>query len=131
MGRGRAVLRGAGDTTGQERTNPSSYFERPRRESTEDGVTTLVDPVYGMPVTKENGILLEDETKRFWFCSEFCRQQYLRHPRAYEVGAPRSPQTVHWATRQVAYFSMEVALANDIPNADRAIVRILTGSVTR
>ena len=78
-------------------------------------MTTHVDPVCGMPVTRENGVLLEDETNRLWFCSEFCRQQYLRHPRAYEVGAVRLPQTVHWATRRVAYFSMELALANDIP----------------
>lgn len=78
-------------------------------------MTTHVDPVCGMLVTKESGVSLEDETKRLWFCSEFCRQQYLRHPSAYEVGAPRPPQTVHWATRRVAYFSMEVALANEIP----------------
>ena len=61
-------------------------------------MTTHVDPVCGMPATVENGVLLEDETNGLWFCSEFCRQQYLRHPRAYEVGVPRPPQTVHWAT---------------------------------
>ena len=78
-------------------------------------MTTHVDPVCGMPVTEESGVPLEGETKRLWFCSEFCRQQYLRHPSAYEVGGPHPPQTVHWATRRVAYFSMEVALANEIP----------------
>lgn len=78
-------------------------------------MTTHVDPVCGMPVTEERARPLEYATTRLWFCSEFCRQQYLRHPRAYEVDAPRPPQTVHWATRRVAYFSMEVALANDIP----------------
>jgi glycogen phosphorylase len=78
-------------------------------------VTTHVDPVCGMPVTEDTGVPLVGETKRLWFCSEFCRQQYLRRPIAYEVGPPRPPQTVHWATRRVAYFSMEVALANEIP----------------
>jgi starch phosphorylase len=79
-------------------------------------VTTHVDPVCGMPVTEQTAVLLEEQTKRRWFCSEFCRQQYLRHPRAYdEIDGPHVPQTVQWATRRVAYFSMEVALANEIP----------------
>jgi hypothetical protein len=63
-----------------------------------------------MPVTKENGALLEDETNHLWFCSEFCRQQYLRHPRAWnQLHLHRRQCTSH---RRVAHF-MEVAL-NDI-----------------
>jgi starch phosphorylase len=75
-----------------------------------------VDPVCGMPVTDDDALRLEREgTERLWFCSEFCRQQFLRHPRAYEPEPERRPQAVLWPTRRVAYFSMEVALANDIP----------------
>ncbi len=76
-------------------------------------MTTRVDPVCGMPVTRESAVRLEET--HLWFCSEFCRQQYLRHPRAYEADVARLPQTVDWPTRQIAYFSMEVALANEIP----------------
>lgn len=82
---------------------------------TKDRLAIHTDPVCGMQVAEKSAVLHEDETNRLWFCSEFCRQQYLRHPSAYEVGAPHPPQTVHWATCRVAYFSMEVALANDIP----------------
>jgi starch phosphorylase len=78
-------------------------------------VTTHVDPVCGMPVTRQSAVLLGNDPKGLWFCSEFCRQQYLRHPAAYVVDAARRRQRVHWESRQVAYFSMEVALANEIP----------------
>lgn len=53
----------AGDTT-RERTSPWPYLEEREGKSSEDGVTTHVDPVCGMPVTKESGVLLEDETNR-------------------------------------------------------------------
>ena len=93
-------------------------------------MTADVDPVCGMPVTEDSGVPLEDETKRLWFCSEFGRQQYLRRPIAYEVGAPSPPQTVQWATRRVAYFSVEVALANGIPTYSGGL-GVLSGDTLR
>ena len=78
-------------------------------------MTTRVDPVCGMPVPRERGVLLGADAQDVWFCSEFCRQQYLRHPRTYKVEVARPLATVQWSARQVAYFSMEVALANEIP----------------
>jgi len=68
-----------------------------------------------MPVTDPAAILFEREGERHWFCSEFCRQQFVRHPRTYVDRPTRAPQIVDWPTRRVAYFSMEVALANGIP----------------
>lgn len=76
---------------------------------------TRQDPVCGMPVGEEHAVLLDQGTEPIWFCSEFCRQQFLRHPRAYDTEVAHAPQVVDFATRQVAYFSMEVALANDMP----------------
>ncbi|MGE0124494.1 MAG: alpha-glucan family phosphorylase [Dehalococcoidia bacterium] len=74
------------------------------------------DPVCGMPVADKKAIPLERGDRRLWFCSEFCKQEFLKHPLAYEVVTPaRAPGPVDWAGRRVAYFSMEVALANDIP----------------
>lgn len=73
-----------------------------------------VDPVCGMPV-REDGALTLTGTRDLWFCSEFCRQQFLRNPRAYDAGTTDAPDPVDWSTRRVAYFSMEVALSNDIP----------------
>ncbi|MGE3841889.1 MAG: alpha-glucan family phosphorylase [Vicinamibacterales bacterium] len=77
--------------------------------------STHADPVCGMPVT-DTGAEAEWEGTRYWFCSEFCRQQFLRRPFAYTdvpPGAAARPQD--WSTRRVAYFSMEIALANSIP----------------
>ncbi len=77
--------------------------------------TTRVDPVCGMPVEEAAAVSLEHETERWWFCSEFCRQQFVRHPRAYDAESVRPPRPVDWPSRRIAYFSMEVALSSAIP----------------
>lgn len=73
------------------------------------------DPVCGMPVAETAGVPLEHAGRRLRFCSEFCKEQFLRHPGAYAAGAGRAPQDVDWPRRRVAYFSMEMALSNEIP----------------
>ena len=80
-------------------------------------MTPHLDPVCGMPVSEVEGIRLDrDGTEPLWFCSEFCRQQFVRHPGAYAIARPHvAPQSVIWEARRVAYFSMEVALSNQIP----------------
>jgi glycogen phosphorylase len=88
------------------------------------------DPVCGMPVAEGQAVRLEHEGERLWFCSEFCRQQFLRHPRAYVAELPRAPQAVHWPARRVAYFSMEVALSNDIPTYSGGL-GVLAGDTLR
>jgi YHS domain-containing protein len=80
---------------------------------------THQDPVCGMPVAEAQGVLFEHEGERLWFCSEFCRQQFLRHPRTYAAEPTGAPRAVEWPARRVAYFSMEVVLSNDIPTCGR------------
>jgi len=73
------------------------------------------DPVCGMPVTGPHAVRLDHDGSELWFCSEFCRQQFLRRPRAYEPAPVAPPLAVDWADRRIAYFSMEVALASEMP----------------
>jgi len=73
----------------------------------------MTDPVCGMPVA--DGAVHELDGRRFAFCSEFCRQQFVRHPGAYESSARPILRDVDFAQRRVAYFTMEVALASEIP----------------
>jgi len=69
-----------------------------------------------MPVAEGTGVLEEREGTRYRFCSEFCRQQFLRRPFAYtDVPTGTAAPPPDWSTRKVAYFSMEMALANGIP----------------
>lgn len=93
-------------------------------------MTTRIDPVCGMPVAEEGAVSLEHGQNRLWFCSEFCRQQFVRHPRAYETHLRRAPQTMQWPTRRVAYFSMEVALSNEIPTYSGGL-GVLAGDTLR
>ena len=68
-----------------------------------------------MPVEEKGGIHVKDSNVDLWFCSEFCRQQFLRHPHAYVVARPRPSPRISWPDLRVAYFSMEVVLTNEIP----------------
>jgi glycogen phosphorylase len=77
---------------------------------------TAIDPVCGMPIVERDAVVVPFDGKVLSFCSEFCRQQFVRHPAAYDTGAPPGPSAVvAWAGRRVAYFSMEIALADEIP----------------
>ena len=79
-------------------------------------MVTRTDPVCRMAVPEESAIVLDrGGAEHVWFCSEFCKQQFMRHPLAYELEPVLAPAPVAWATRRVAYFSMEVALLNDMP----------------
>lgn len=71
-----------------------------------------VDPVCGMPLERAV-VTASYEGRTLGFCSEFCRQQFQRHPAAYE---PHRGLRLRdgWAAREVAYFSMEIALENAI-----------------
>ena len=93
-------------------------------------MTTRIDPVCVMPVAEESAVLLEHGMDRWWFCSEFCRQQFVRHPQAYETKLRRAPSAVEWPTRRVAYFSMEVALSNEIPTYSGGL-GVLAGDTLR
>jgi len=91
---------------------------------------TRTDPVCGMPVVEDGAVVLEHGTERLWFCSEFCKQQFLRHPRAYEAAPVQPRAAIDWLSRRVAYFSMEVALSNDIPTYSGGL-GVLAGDTLR
>lgn len=95
-------------------------------------MTVHADPVCGMPVAEGEGIYLEREgVERLWFCSEFCRQQFARHPKAYEAAPwPQVPRGVEWSGRRVAYFSMEIALSNEMPTYSGGL-GVLAGDTLR
>lgn len=43
------------------------------------------DPVCGVPVPEDSVVSLERGPERIWFCSEFCKQQFVQHPLARQV----------------------------------------------
>lgn len=88
------------------------------------------DPVCGMPVVESAGVVHELDGRRFAFCSEFCRQQFVRHPGAYEASARPSLRDVDFAQRRVAYFTMEIALASEIPTYSGGL-GVLAGDTLR
>ncbi len=93
-------------------------------------MSSVRDPVCGMPVAESTSIVAELDGTRFRFCSEFCRQQFVRHPAAYngQVHAPR--RAVSWAERRIAYFTMEIALESGIPTYSGGL-GVLAGDTLR
>jgi starch phosphorylase len=76
---------------------------------------TAIDPVCGMLADEKSGVSIDHAGQRLWFCTEFCKEQFVRHPGAYERGERSVRHSVGWTERRIAYFSMEVALSNEIP----------------
>jgi starch phosphorylase len=76
-------------------------------------VSTPIDPVCGMKL-EQPSVTLDYDGRVLAFCSEFCKQQFQRHPRAYDEQRARPVAVDGWASREVAYFSMEIALDNAI-----------------
>lgn len=74
---------------------------------------TPLDPVCGMRL-EQPSVTLDYDGRTLAFCSEFCRQQFQRHPRAYDQLRARPVARDGWAGREIAYFSMEIALDNAI-----------------
>ena len=76
--------------------------------------SSATDPVCGMPVPPESPVSMSYEGADLRFCSEFCRREFLLHPRLY-VDQPRAVvRQVPTEQRRIAYFSMEVALDSRI-----------------
>jgi glycogen phosphorylase len=88
------------------------------------------DPVCGMPSIEGRGTLLERAGERLWFCSEFCRQEFLKHPRTYGAEPDHELPAVDMAKRRIAYFTMEVALKNEIPTYSGGL-GVLAGDTLR
>jgi starch phosphorylase len=72
-----------------------------------------LDPVCGMRL-EQPSVTLDYDGRTLAFCSEFCRQQFQRHPRAYDERRARPVARDGWAGREIAYFSMEIALDNAV-----------------
>ena len=93
-------------------------------------MSPALDPVCGMPVEGGTNIVADFGGTRLRFCSEFCRQQFLRHPAAYNGGVHAERRAVSWAERRVAYFTMEVALESQIPTYSGGL-GVLAGDTLR
>jgi starch phosphorylase len=93
-------------------------------------VSSMRDPVCGMPVDDRTEPLADVGGVQFRFCSEFCRQQFVRHPAAYNGGLSTPRPIASWAERRVAYFTMEIALENAIPTYSGGL-GVLAGDMLR
>ncbi|HVS64550.1 MAG TPA: alpha-glucan family phosphorylase [Thermoanaerobaculia bacterium] len=93
-------------------------------------VMTAVDPVCGMPVDEECGLSLDHAGQVLWFCADFCKQQFVRRPAAYQQAEPRVRPPLGWPARRLAYFTMEVALANELPTYSGGL-GVLAGDTLR
>ncbi len=91
---------------------------------------SAVDPVCGMPVDERAGVSLESKGERLWFCTDFCKQQFARHPGAYGHPSRSAKAALDWSARRVAYFTMEVALTNEIPTYSGGL-GVLSGDTLR
>lgn len=90
----------------------------------------LRDPVCGMPVAATSRIATEVGGRTLRFCSEFCLQQFLRHPAAYAGGEEITRRSPGWPEHRVAYFTMEVALESAIPTYSGGL-GVLAGDTLR
>lgn len=88
------------------------------------------DPVCGMPVDEATAPAVVVGATTFRFCSEFCLQEFVRHPGAYDVQARPARIPVAWADRRVAYFTMEIALESQIPTYSGGL-GVLAGDTLR
>ncbi|MBI4817431.1 MAG: alpha-glucan family phosphorylase [Deltaproteobacteria bacterium] len=72
--------------------------------------TTMTrDPVCGMPVDAANAPHMEYEGRKISFCSELCRESFLKAPAAVPTGEVGPEE------RRIAYFTMEIALEPELP----------------
>ncbi len=81
-------------------------------------MTVYKDVVGGMHVHAESGLVEQLDGEAFYFCSDYCRHQFLEHPKQYT----RRPHKVLDVTgngddvsRRIAYFSMEIAIESGMP----------------
>ena len=88
------------------------------------------DPVCGMPVSAEEGLVTFYQGQAFYFCSDLCKQTFLAAPEKY-AGASPTPTTGETdVTRRIAYFSMEVAVDPRMPTYSGGL-GVLAGDTLR
>lgn len=77
--------------------------------------TSKKDPVCGMSVMPERGIVSSYEGKAVYFCSLYCKNKFDDHPERYGAALDIPSYDAAAESRRVAYFSMEVALGQEMP----------------
>jgi glucan phosphorylase len=84
---------------------------------------TAIDPVCGMLADEKPGVSIDHAGQRLWFCTEFCKEQFVRYRRAKAellalVRARTGRQlrddvfTIGFARRATAYKRPELVLAD-------------------
>ncbi len=76
---------------------------------------TYKDPVCGMTVLSERGVTTLYNNQAIYFCSEYCKNKFLERPDSYPANRITPSYSEANANRKIAYFSMEVAIAQSIP----------------
>lgn len=74
------------------------------------------DPVCGMTVRADKALSAFYQERKIHFCSEFCRYKFFEHPERYATALVTNGYDEAKDNRQIAYFSMEVAVGSAIPN---------------
>ncbi|WP_337288416.1 YHS domain-containing protein, partial [Candidatus Methylomirabilis sp.] len=88
------------------------------------------DPVCGMSVSAEEGLVTFYQGQAFYFCSDFCKQTFLADPEKYLGAVPTPTPGEVDATRRIAYFSMEVAVDPRMPTYSGGL-GVLAGDTLR
>lgn len=83
------------------------------------------DPICGMPVDPANALSVRLDGQVTFFCSELCRQEFLRRS-----GRRTEPLHEARASRRIAYFSMEIALDAGMPTYSGGL-GVLAGDILR
>ena len=92
-------------------------------------MTIVKDPVCGMMVPANGGLVVLHKGHPFRFCSELCKAAFLKAPEKYSSGPLNGAPHSH-GTRRIAYFSMEVALASEMPTYSGGL-GVLAGDTLR
>lgn len=92
-------------------------------------MTIVKDPVCGMMVPANGGLIVLHKGHPFRFCSELCKAAFLKAPEKYSSGHLNGAPHSH-GTRRIAYFSMEVALASEMPTYSGGL-GVLAGDTLR
>jgi starch phosphorylase len=92
-------------------------------------MTTFKDPVCGMMVPANGELIVLHKGHPFRFCSELCKASFLKAPEKYSFEPLNGTPHSH-GTRRIAYFSMEVALASEMPTYSGGL-GVLAGDTLR
>lgn len=75
------------------------------------------DPVCGMTVKIEKGIKYEYKNETFYFCSQFCKNEFEKNPEKFLkfINTSASIDKEFEKDKRIAYFSMEIGIDSRIP----------------